>query len=463
MPCRPMQSRVRAAAGLALASVLLTSPRVAGSPTSDTADALVERAVRPARGNPDPAVTGIQRPGRGSSDAARAAANVALWLPREVVDLVFLTTGAAAGILENEQVVPRMRELLFTRDRSVGVYPTFFLETGASPNVGARMVAAADNAATTLRAGFGGPDENVAESRMRFGRTTPLPMMFSLEGLHERRTGLSYPGIGQSPETDARNRYSGGLRTLPFRDQRERVIGSLGLRPSPNLELFVSSSYTQRHPQDLPNGEGPGLDEVFVAGTVPGLGRRTRFVYTELAIRLDTRAARAAPVAGLLLETYAGSVNGVLEDGASFVRAGGRAAAFFPVYRRTNILSPKLVVDGIDEPQGAAVPVLELTRPSEFRGVGDRRDYVSVVGSLDYRWKLASFVAARLFTDVATVAPSLRELTLRDLRWVGGFGLDLFSSHAEIGRIGVAAGPDGVSFLLSFGVAPRFGDRQHRD
>jgi len=447
----------------AVTAAAIASNSASAAPKQDPTEEVIERAVRPDRGRPDPAVTGVVKPARESSDAARSAANVALWLPREFAGLLFLTTGAAAGLLENEQVVPRVKELLFTRDGSIGVYPTLFLETGTSPNVGARMVAAADNEATMLRAGYGGGDANVLESRLRFGRRTPFPTMLSIEGLHERRTGLGFLGVGQTPETDPRNRFASDLRSLSFRDRRQRVIASLGIRPGADVELFFSTSYAQRSPHDLPEGDGPGIDRVFQPGSVPGLGGTTRLVYNELALRLDTRAVRAAPSPGLLVEGYMGGSQGVLDGGGQFARMGGRAAGFFSIARRTNILSPKIVIDGVMPISDDQIPVLELARQPDFRGFNNRRDYVSMVGSLDYRWKLASFLAARLFTDLATVGPSVRELAFRDLRWVGGFGFDLYSDQAEVARVGIAASPEGASFLLSFGVASRFGDRQHRD
>ena len=89
--------------------------------------------------------------------------------------------------------------------------------------------------------------------------------------------------------------------------------------------------------------------------------------------------------------------------------------------------------------------------------------WISAVGSVDYRWYLSRFLAARLFVDVARVAPSLLDMNLEDLRWAAGFGFDLHTSSSEIGRIAVAGSTEGFHFLLTFGVPAGFGDRQHRD
>ena len=61
------------------------------------------------------------------------------------------------------------------------------------------------------------------------------------------------------------------------------------------------------------------------------------------------------------------------------------------------------------------------------------------------------------------MAPSLRELTLDELRWAAGFGFDLHTSTSELGRIAVAGSGEGFHFLFTLGVPARFGDRQHRD
>jgi hypothetical protein len=88
---------------------------------------------------------------------------------------------------------------------------------------------------------------------------------------------------------------------------------------------------------------------------------------------------------------------------------------------------------------------------------------VSLVASLDYRWTLMKYAAARLFVDAARVTPSLDELRPEHLRWAAGGGLDLFSRHAQLGSLAVSGSPDGVRLLFSFGLAGAFGDRQHRD
>src|SRR6266511_3567314 len=97
------------------------------------ARALAQEPVTPAE------MSGIERPARTGSEPARTVANAMLWPLRLVVDLIFLATGTAGGLLENEQIVPRARDFFFTRGGEFGIFPTVFVETGTTPNVGVRL------------------------------------------------------------------------------------------------------------------------------------------------------------------------------------------------------------------------------------------------------------------------------------------------------------------------------------
>ena len=406
-------------------------------------------------------VSGIERPARRGSEPARAVANAMLWPFRLVVDLIFFATGTAGGLLENEQIVPRARDFFFTRGGELGIFPTVFVETGTTPNVGIRLIASVEPYAATVRAGYGGPDENVVEARMRLSSTAGIPAVLSFEGLHDRRSGLGFLGLGQTPETDPRNQFRNGPAAGAYRERRERLVAGFGVRPFSDVELLFSSSLTQRYADD-PLDVVPTLSQAFFSDSIPGAYRVTRILYSELALRLDSRTTRSGVATGMLLQGYAGTGQGMGEP-TLFRRAGLEAAAFLPFVRSSTIVAPKIVVDGLLPDAASPVPFSEMPGQPTFRGFANRRDYVSAVASIDYRWYLMQFLAARLFFDVARVAPSMRELTIDNLRWAAGFGFDLHTSTSELGRIAVAGSPEGFHFLLTLGVPAGFGDRQHRD
>ncbi|HKQ68712.1 MAG TPA: hypothetical protein VJT73_05200, partial [Polyangiaceae bacterium] len=390
--------------------------------------------------------------------------NAMLWPVRLVVDFVFFATGIAGGLLENEQIVPRARDFFFTQGGELGVFPTLFLETGFNPNAGARLIAGVGPYGATVRAGYGGPDANVVEARMRYGFSLGFPAVTSLEGYHDRRTGLGYWGLGQTPETDPRNLFRNGPAIGIYRERRERVIAGLGLRPLTNFEVLLSSSLTQRYVQD-PEDPNPtsALTDVFYRPSIVGANRTERVLYSELALRYDSRATRTGVAPGLLIEGYGGISQGVIYESARFGRTGFQIAGFASFVRKSSILSPRLAVDALVPWNDVPIPFKEYTGQPTYRGFDNRRDLVSAVASLDYRWHVMRFVAARLFFDVARVFPSLSELRFDHLRWAAGFGFDLHTSSTQVGRVAVAGSLEGFNLLLTLGVPVGFGDRQHRE
>lgn len=419
------------------------------------------RAEEPAQDQTS--IRGVERRAHRPGDAVRKAGNAALFLPREALELFFIGTGAAGAIIEDEQVVPRIQSLWRPQPGEISIFPTVFIETGSVFNIGGRIIAREKNFASSLRAGYGGPDDIIAETRVKLSAPRPRPISVGAEWFYDRSPG-SFLGFGQEPERDPRNAFNPATPSTEARfvESQERFIGSVGSRLTEDTELFLSSSLKWRRIDEPRDPQDPAIDEVFVPGSVPGAAGVTRFVYGEVTARVDTRERRAGPVPGALFETYMGYSSGIMGTPGHFTRSGGRVAAFVPIVRSTNILSPKLVIDGLDRLGNEPVAFTELTRQPDFRGFDNRRDALSVVGSLDYSWAIWKYVAARLFVDTATVAPAVDRFTLEGLRYAGGFGFDLFSRSVAIGAIAFIASPEGFRLSLRFGVAPSFGDRQHR-
>ena len=442
---------------IAAALVLCAGARAA---RADDAQPKPVRAVDPER------VSGVARPASEPGDAWSSVAAGLLYIPRETAELVFFATGAAAGLLEDRQVVPRVRELVSPPEGEIGLFPTAFVETGHSFNVGARMIASTGAVATTVRAGYGGTDEVALESRVRVTGTRPLPTALSLEALYDQSTDLEFLGVGQSPESDARNAFVGPPRTGLYRERKVRGLVSFGVRPTEDLELLPSLSLTRRRVDDAPDSGSAGIGRVFAPGTVVGVSGETHVLYGELAFRLDTRKTRGAPSPGAVVEGYAGAAQGFgggVAPDAHLVRVGGRVAAFLPIVRRSNILSPKITVDHLVAPSGGPVPFTELTGEPEFRGEDTRRDYASVVVSLDYRYAIMRYIAGRLFVDSTAVAPDPSAVDFSAPRFAWGLGVDFASLDATIGQVAVAFSPESVRLLVTLGVPAEFGDRQHRD
>lgn len=419
------------------------------------------RAITPAE------VTGIESPERERGDTMREVGNVLLSPPRESFGVLFYATRTAATIVEQRQIVPKINEFTRQKEGAITIFPTLFFDPGRSPAAGAFMVTGGPSGtSTSIRVGTGGPNEVLLETRVAVARASPRPFSIVGEALYDMRTNLEYRGVGQDPQHDKRNEFAPLRYTevARYRHQRLRTILSGGFRPTENTEILLSSSYTTHVIDDAPGDPNHAMSFIFerVPGGPTAKGAaKSHIVYSEMALRLDTREELGPPSEGAYTEGYIGYGAGVAEDPTQYMRFGFRGAIFLAIFRKKNILSPKLVVDQVQPLTKAPVPFYELARESDFRGFHRRRDSLSTTASLDYRWGFAPQISGRLFVDLNSVGPELSKLG--GPRWVVGFGQDIYASAHDIGSWALAFGPEGVSFFLSFGVPNSFGDRQHRE
>jgi hypothetical protein len=308
-------------------------------------------------------------------------------------------------------------------------------------------------------------DTYLLESRVLFELNERGTTQLILEGFHQRRTDLGFGGIGPDPQHDARNAFLPGREGSAgvFLEARQRVIATLGARTSENVEVLVSQSFQRRTLQDVRGKEDVGLGRTFEPGGAPGAYRTSERLYSELAMRRDSRAVRGPPSPGTLFEAYGGTSEDAHDAYAPAWHAGGRFGWFLPVVHGTTILSPRASLDVIAPRGDRPLPFREYSYSSGFRGADGRVDRVAATVSVDHRWQLVPYIAARLFVDLTTVAPTVQALRADHLAWAVGGGVDLHSSTTEVGRIGLSYSAAAVQLLLTFGIAgPGFGDRQHR-
>ena len=410
-------------------------------------------------------IGGVTRPASPPGENARAVLDALLYIPRAIVQIVVVASTATVSFFEDQQVVPRAESLLRSNDGTLRVAPTLALASGLRPDVGARMTSHVGSFGSMLRASIIDPDYYVTEARLlkSFGEQRQTQIV--VEGYQQRRSGQGFGGLGQSPQDDPRNVFVPGRegQSGTFLENRQRVILALATRFAEDYELLLSTSYQRRTLENSPGTAGETLADTFAPGSAPGANDRSERAYSEVALRRDTRAVRGPPAAGLLLEAYGGSSQDVNDKYAPALHAGGRVAWFVSVVRKTSIINPRVTLDVVEPLGERPLPFREFAYASSFRGVGGRIDRVAALASLDYRWQLQRYFAARLFADATTVAPHLVELSLTELAWAVGAGVDLHSNTTELGRLGLAYSPGGIQFILVFGLAdPGFGDRQHR-
>ncbi len=405
------------------------------------------------------------RPASPPGEAFRSVLDALLFVPRKLIEIAVFTSTATVSFIEDQQIVPRTKALLGSEDGKIRVTPTISLASGLRPDLGARMTANAGNFASLLRFSVIDRDAYVTEGRLMQAVGDKAHTQLTIEGLHQRSPDLGFVGLGPDPGHDPRNAFLPGREgaAAVFQEVRERIIVEVASRVETDIELLASSSFQRRLIIDVRNPGADTFDHTFAPGSVPGAYDRSERFYTEIAARRDTRAVRGPPAAGLLLEAYAGSSQDAHATYAPAFHTGGRVAWFIPLVRSTTILNPRFTLDVVEPIGDKELPFREYNYAGGFRGSDGRVDRVAALASVDYRWQLVSYVAARLFVDATTVAPRVTALRPDHLAWAIGGGIDLHSSTTEIGRLGVSWSPQAVQLILVYGLAgPGFGDRQHR-
>lgn len=416
--------------------------------------------------SPSEDVGGVLRPASPPGEGTRTFLDTLLFIPRALVQIVVGASTATVSFFEDQQVVPRTRALLGTEDGALRVAPTLALASGLRPDVGARMTSRVGSFGSMLRMSIIDFDYYVMEARLlqTLGEKGHTQLVF--EGFQQRRSGQSFAGVGQDPTNDPRNVFLPGREggTGIFLESRQRIIAGLASRFEEDYELLLSTSYQRRRLESSPDTpQGESIGETFAPVSAPGAYARSERTYSEVALRRDTRRVRGPPAAGLLLEGYAGASQDVRGTYAGALHAGGRAAWFVSVVRKTSIISPRVTLDIVETLGDKLLPIRENAYAGGFRGLGAGTDRVAALASLDYRWQLRSYVAARIFADATTVARDLTALSFTDVAWAVGAGIDLHSSATEIGRLALSYSSGGAQLILVFGLSdPGFGDRQHR-
>lgn len=407
-------------------------------------------------------VGGELRPAKDRFDDARRVADALLFVPRALVEVVVMMSSATVSFLEDQQVVPRARALMRSEDGRIRATPTLSIVSGLRPEVGARLTAVEGPLASMVRASVVDRDAYLSETRVVLSLGEK---QLYVEAFEQRSDGLAFVGVGPVPRDDRRNAFAPGHEgaTATFAELRERVIAGVSARFQEDTELLLSGSFQHRAVTDPRVASPDTLATTFLPGSVPGAYARSDRFYVESALRRDTRAVRGPPAAGLLVEVYGGASEDARGLFSPALHAGGTFSLFVPVVRSTTIINPRVSLEIIDPLGDKGLPFRELSHAAGFRGVDARVDRVAALASVDYRWQLIPFVAARLFVDTTTVAPGFFSLGVDHLAWAVGGGIDLHSRTTELGRLGVSYSPQAVQLILTFGLAgPGFGDRQHR-
>jgi len=402
-----------------------------------------------------------------------------LWVPRAVLRLPRLALDAsmrllvlAAGVEERHHVADEVTELLFNDERTFGVIPTAFYETGLNPSAGVRVVhrdLAGRSEGLRLRALFAGLEQQHYEAAVHTGSRLGA-LRLQLSAAYNRYDDHRFYGLGNADGVETlRGRgpssvYERSIATRA-RYRVEAAYGTLGLSQQLTPKLALGGTVQLRR-RDLSAGDDgdrdstPWVDEVFKAESLTGLSQASTDGYGELVLVWDDRDATRQDIpltlasTGVQLAAWAGMQAELDGRRGSFSRLGADVRRHIDLAQGNRVLVLRLrTAWAIGTMRSIPFPDLPSLGGSQLlRGYPSSRfaDRGSVLATAEYRYPVQDNLASYLFIDAGRVVDTWNDIAPSGLgasRVGFGAGLDLFSTGGLMLRMQLASSIDGGLFL----------------
>jgi hypothetical protein len=256
-------------------------------------------------------------------------------------------------------------------------------------------------------------------------------------------TQVAYYGLGID-SSDSRSN---------FRMKQWYAGGNAEARPVWPLVFGAAIAYED---YNLLEGQGaaPSIEEVFTAGTAPGLGASPNYFHGSASAAIDWRRPSAgyARSGGLYQVTYHNYND---QDSVfSFDRLDGEIVQHIPILRENWVISLHGLTQTTlnDEDQVPYFLLPSLGSGSTLRGYPSWRfrDRHSLLLSGEFRWiPNRMFLDMAIFYDTGKVAPRWGDLDLNDLKSDVGIGVRFHGPLATPLRVELAKGSEGMRLVFA--------------
>jgi hypothetical protein len=390
---------------------------------------------------------------------ARQIGRGLLFFPKLAVDAALFPIRGLVWFEDRYRPDDWYRRVFFNDAMTIGLYPTFVIDTSLGVTVGARFVhkdLLGQHEQLQLQAAASSRFQQIYSAGFRSGDRFGERFHLDYDAGYERRPHDAFYGIGNG------DRMPVGAQIDPrvdatsvearFRQDRTRFAMVADLRVFSHLHLRGSGAAAQV--QFAAGDEGNAIDQVYSPMGLVGFGG-VEYGYGELELRWDGRHAAAfEPGAvysgGSLVDVFGGRLHR-LDPGPDFWRYGGDVQHFVRLGDAPRVIVARFHGEGVTGGRDE-VPFTELPRlggSTYLRGYDlDRfRDRVAAFGTLAYSWDVSQWVSGNLFVDVGRVYPGLDQLSLDHLRAGYGIGLEIHGNHDFLLEGSIASSIDGGLFL----------------
>ncbi len=427
-----------------------------------------EPVAKDAAGAPVPTKESGRIDAEQGDSTERVIARAALFPLRMLLEFAVLPVRGAMYVEDRYGASTWYYKHFYNEDRTIGILPTATFSTGYGLTVGAQafdLDTFGRNEKLVLEAttGFEYRVGFLAslDSGDRFGR-----LRIGVSGNFDRRPSEPFYGIGNSGDLHSDDRTGQNINaqtnsfaeTTYFRYQEARAVAFADVTPVHDLH-FVATGWLSEL-KYTPSNTEPSVQDVYMPSSLVGFDTTTKYVYGEASLRWDTRRS-LRPWEPLSVNSYGSLVAGFggyvhqFDEGSDFWHYGAELQHYFRLGDGPRVIMGRFhgeAVGGeLDE-----VPITELPMlggSTFLRGYpyARFRDRIAAVGSVQYMWPLLAHASGILFTDVGRVWENWNDLTLADLHWGFGTGVEVYGSDFFVLDFAIATSSDGgVAFSLEF-------------
>jgi len=340
--------------------------------------------------------------------------------------------------------------------------PTAFVDPDPGVNFGFRAAHGSpldDQGCVTYRAAWGGTKQQVYALTLRSRDVRQPGWTYRLTGKWEIIPDHNYFGIGNNTSYNARTYYT---------SEKYLLLAKLGRAVSPDLRFDLTLSHHRCLLSRAAYIDPPekSLEQRFPTETsAPGWRNDPQNYWAELAFTWDRRNRPGLTTSGWLAETYAGYAKGAALDAADYWRYGGEVSGYVPL-GRGGVLALRAVGEEARTSGDAPIKITELISlggRSSLRGYVEDRflDNAAVMGTAEYRYRIAPFAEACLFADFGKVMPRLLDFDLDDIHRSFGGGLRFATDERMLFRAQFAKSDESYVFYAT--LEPVFEREDRRD
>ncbi len=450
------------------ASIEVPAPQpggdTAGRPAGVVTAADVADAPRPDRAG---GVVRDEAPGPGR--AMLWIPRVALAVPRLALEVVDAPVRGGLWVYETYQVKERFADIFFNDERTVGLYPLAFWETGLGLNAGARFVHRdlfGEHEKLRLRASFGGRYRQiyalVLESGQRFGDRFGL----ELEAGYEVRPNDRFFGIGNLDEVPPGDVTApADPRELAVASHFQEDLGKVAVIAVPRITDTLSARLTGAYLYSAFKGEGgdfasdESIDTLYQVDDLVGFDQGVSSLYLEAELRLDTRHAATryeplpSPGGGWVVGPFVGAAAGLADDPSRYLRYGLDLQHYIRIAAGPRVIALRAYLEGVVGDRDR-VPFSQLPRLGGsllLRGYEANRfrDRALALVTAEYQFDLSANLSGVLFADAGRVSPTLPDVAddLGSYRLGYGAAIQAHTGRSFMARASIASSIDGGLFL----------------